>query len=571
VTKPKIAARPIVPLVVTLGKPATEEVSKGRLALFRWLGRQITKEVCVLEPPRGTIYVDFNQLQFEPEVIRKQIAKINLNRRHSRAIVLLDLSQNQYGILSDPFLYHVALESRDIVAQGKERFVAILLPDLPADGSIFWLPFHDTALGPLSDRIVVISNTGEHRWLIGERQLRKTFAKEYGKRQNDLAGYTMMGDQFRSKIVRKVGHFELVREGESECARYFFDASMAIEELSHLLQDRFQAIARQADEQLCVLAHDDERSPWLVQSAMLATDALDIQVIPLPPLSEIASKHISPNLSVLCVGVASTGATFRLLIRRLSELGARLAPRAVAAIGTRLMCSSEDGSVRLESLVDMDNQSVSRSECIQCRLGLPYSNPMHEEYLQLRAFDLWDMIQSYEWKEEEYGPAGARLFRETPDLERVFKAHGGWLAYKIDVLLANLGVRNEVVVVCPDEGIINELVAMLRPRFKQRLVAVQVPRPVLDSITDGERLPSIDEAHEEGWRRQLRHLAKENSAQVVLLDEFNASGDTARAMYSLLGSFGIRPIAYVPVINRKPSFSLGTVPVTSLYDLPAPR
>jgi orotate phosphoribosyltransferase-like protein len=57
----------------------------------------------------------------------------------------------------------------------------------------------------------------------------------------------------------------------------------------------------------------------------------------------------------------------------------------------------------------------------------------------------------------------------------------------------------------------------------------------------------------------------------VIVDEFNASGRTARAMISVLKGFGLRPMAYIPVLNRLPAYAIEGVPIHALYEVPSPR
>jgi hypothetical protein len=283
---------------------------------------------------------------------------------------------------------------------------------------------------------------------------------------------------------------------------------------------------------------------------------------------------------VLLVDFVNTGATFSLLARRLRALEVRLAPRAIAAMAVLPEFNSRDDRIVVKPLMRVDRQTVLPSSCLQCQLGIPYTDPWSEEYLTIRTFDFWDMMLSFKWRPETFGPKSARLFRETPDLENLFERYGDWLAYKIDIVLTYIGVQNEVVVVCPDEPIVNRLMAKLRPRFQQRLVAIHIPRNVLDLIgaqsdlTVESVLRTVgDEGNDDGWLRQLRYLASHRSlAHIAVIDEFNASGTTAKAILALLHEFGLRPTAYIPVINWDPVASVpGSVPVYPLYHLPRAR
>ncbi|MFE0131829.1 hypothetical protein ACFWY6_09660 [Streptomyces sp. NPDC059037] len=56
-----------------------------------------------------------------------------------------------------------------------------------------------------------------------------------------------------------------------------------------------------------------------------------------------------------------------------------------------------------------------------------------------------------------------------------------------------------------------------------------------------------------------------------MLDEFRASGHTARAMLSLLLNREIQPVAYIPILDFSDETDLDGLPVRPLYRIRATR
>src|SRR4029453_18185695 len=90
--------RRIIPLVIPLGRPIPEQVSKERLELFRWLASGLTDAECILDPPQDTINLNFSDPNEEPQRIRELLAGVLYSRRSSNAVVIIDLSSSCFGV-----------------------------------------------------------------------------------------------------------------------------------------------------------------------------------------------------------------------------------------------------------------------------------------------------------------------------------------------------------------------------------------------------------------------------------------------------------------------------------------
>src|SRR5262249_35005002 len=149
-----------------------------------------------------------------------------------------------------------------------------------------------------------------------------------------------------------------------------------------------------------------------------------------------------------------------------------------------------------------------------CIARLPHTPPpSDEEFLGIRAYDMWKMLLEFEWRSETYGPSGLPRLPTLPQFDLIFKQYGDWIAFKVDRLVTEVAFagrsHDELVYVCPAEPAMQQLISRLKPRRDDRSVAVQIPRDVLDRLKEGdETVVDLDAA--DGWARQLRLLAEQD-------------------------------------------------------------
>jgi hypothetical protein len=181
-----------------------------------------------------------------------------------------------------------------------------------------------------------------------------------------------------------------------------------------------------------------------------------------------------------------------------------------------------------------------------------------------------------------YGAPEKELYDYIPDFGPLFERYGDWIAHKYGQLLDHLDYGGDVVVVHPDEGRAGQLVRSLQLRVEQRLVAVAIPRRVLTDVGEQTVAPydvfqQASSAAEIGhdladWQRQLLQLRSQHGLALVLgMDEFNASGRSARAMVDLLHAFGVQVGAYLPFLDRHPTGPVPDVATQALYEIESPR
>ena len=257
------------------------------------------------------------------------------------------------------------------------------------------------------------------------------------------------------------------------------------------------------------------------------------------------------------------------MVGRLQALGAKVTPEALTVMVTGGDLSLEADGIRLRALCGPYSRGrVSRDNCVQCSLNLPYTPAKREEQIGIRAFDMWEICFESGWGKEQFGAPLKQRYLHLPDLRQVFSKHGNWIAYKVYYLLKTLGADGELAFVCPAEANVEELVLRLGILLQNRQVTIRVPPTV---IRGRNWAREVSQREDQDWHRQLRHLKRQHFSTVVIIDEIAGRKTTADGLVRLLRSFKIEPFAYVPIIDFSPDRPLRGVPTYPLYRIPNPR
>ena len=562
---------------VRLARGVSEPLDEARLDFHRWLSRFIEPD----RPRRshqkkGTTNLDIDQIRLEPQKIASLLDTPSTDTKAGHIIV--DLSANAYRLLRDPFLGHLA----DVMAgwiEERDHVVFALLVARPSRSSLFWQSLNGVATSA-KGRLFVIDSRGEVTPLGAEIAGLPELLPEYADRLGELKDGR---GALEPHVLRRVGHFNSLIDAKRdqatgqylECGHFAWDASAAVNETADELVSKIRS-GGGCQEHGLILA--PTRTTWMKEVALSASQVLGKELVTLG--GESGSKA-PPALStagnfVLCDTVAS-GATIRKVVQQLNAWDRpALAPVLSVFGATRGVRLSDTEYLEVESLRAVELPTV-QAPCPQCLAGVEFSPPdLTDEPLRgLSAFDFWEMVLSFDWGREPYGAPQATRFDRIPDFRRVFQEYGDWIAFKYDALLQYLQFGREVVIVCPDEEAVQALVDHLRGRFEERLVAVAIPRRV---ITHVKRLRSRSalgrweaQTPEPDWSRQLRHLRATREASVVVIDEFNASGSTVKAICRLLDHYDVAPSAYLPFWDRAPRTQLPGLRAYAMYTIDSPR
>jgi hypothetical protein len=546
--------------VVRLSTASPESVDDGRRQFHEWIAKHIVRHVAARRPAETTKCLPSEQIRSRPRLLGEL-----LNLPHAgedRVIAIIDFSLNHYEELSENILRSIALCAADF-ARDSNRVCVIMLPQLPHHShSAFWKPLVEV---PVSGGTVLVYNNEGKVKSHGRPRARSDLGQVYERKQQELIGTRQ--ERFDDKIIRRMGHFEI---SKAHCSRYFFDGTRGVHELSYLLPEKINQLVPRTSMARTELIVPDNVDLWMGDAVTIACGRLKIRQMKWPTVANGAVPPPNEHSRYLvALDFVSSVARYRTIVDEMRSAGYKLHDFAVAAF-LAMDYADEDDLPRLFPITRVSVDRVPRRECIQCELGLPFTEKYRDELLGLRSYDAWDLLSHVQWSEETYGPPEHLRRKMQPDFVQLFKEFGDYLAYKLEMVLRYVVQGISVAAVCPDEPAIEAIINRMQPWADYRIVAVRIPRAVLDHADQAGPADILENGKLTEWSHQLTHLADRN-ANVVLLDESNGSNRTARQMIKILAAFGIRPRAYTPIFNFVPNELLDGIRVVALYDIPSPR
>lgn len=578
-------ARPL-PLVtarqITVARDAPEPVADERGDFYQWLGETLVGRSVSIGPAGDTVYITSEELTYESFKIADYLGKTLPTGRGPQFLVI-DLAATPYSQLCESLLIGVADTVQLWAAQAANRSLAILLPAFPHTRSEFWPALSSLAEGrEPAAKLVVISNDGTIRWLHGDSgSLRRDFTSVYPLKQDPPQRDPR--ERMSGQIVRRLGHYASRERNGPLCKRYFFDTGHAAPEIAELAE-RWLRTTVLADPDvpgdLLLLSKDrqtglDEAIAGIAADLRLDFGTFDSEGGVFGPDGKPLDGVAIHSTVVLFFAVVGKRQKFERIIRNMRREGIRLAPRAWTVLATDDEAELADTVPPLDVERTVSRKTSRRQDCEQCTIGLPHTDPLREHHT-LRTFDAWEILLTSKWGEERVAPTPeGSFFRYAPDMGDVFDNYGNWIASKVISLLRTRGLAPaSTVFVFPDEERIKRLLVRISTLMRGRPVTIRIPSEVLGHRTsaDGRSAAGVrrGRASSDIWERQLHHL-RGSRDKVVMLDEFRASGHTARAMLSLLLNREIHPVVYVPILDFSDETDLDGLPVHPLYRIRATR
>ncbi|MCX4671046.1 hypothetical protein OG453_30870 [Streptomyces sp. NBC_01381] len=565
---------------ITVARDAPEPVADERGHFYRWLGETLVGRSVSIGPAGDTVYITSEELTYESFKIADYLGK-TLPKGRGLHFLVIDLAATPYSQLCESLLIGVADTVQLWAAQAADRSLAILLPAFPHTRSEFWPTLRSLADGrDPAAKLVVISNDGAIRWLHGDSgSLRPDFESVYPLKQDPPQRDPR--ERMSGQIVRRLGHYASRERNGPLCKRYFFDTGHAAPEIAELAE-RWLHTTVLADpavpSDLMLLSKDrkkglDDAIAGIAGDLRLRFGTFDSEGGVFDPDGNPLDAADIHGTVVLFFAVVSKRQKFERIIRNMRRAGIRLAPRAWTVLATDDEAEIADTVPPLDVERTVRRKASRQQDCEQCTIGLPHTDPLREHHT-LRTFDAWEILLTSQWGAERVAPEGS-FFRYAPDMGDVFDNYGNWVASKVISLLLTRGlVPASTVFVFPDEERIKRLLVRISTLLRGRPVTIRIPSEVLGHHTsaDGRSVAGVRRGRTSSdiWERQLHHLRGSRS-KVVMLDEFRASGHTARAMLSLLLNREIQPVAYIPILDFSDETDLDGLPVHPLYRIRATR
>jgi hypoxanthine phosphoribosyltransferase len=208
-------------------------------------------------------------------------------------------------------------------------------------------------------------------------------------------------------------------------------------------------------------------------------------------------------------------------------------------------------------------------ECPLCRLSLPFSREANDdtEPFMLTTYDMWSMAAEVGFKTEEDVPAYRKGLTSVPNYPEMIEKNGAWLASKIRARLRARpeGFPADAIIVCPDERGSRVLTEYLK--LVLGVSVIRIPRNVINQFAGSSDSITQDiesyKAQRPAWYSELQASTR---ADIVVMDEFNASGKSLRGINKLLLALGKSVKCYFPLNDLNPNWSQQCgVPTYTLY------
>ncbi|MFS8086092.1 MAG: hypothetical protein ACMG6H_10715 [Acidobacteriota bacterium] len=478
-------------------------------------------------------------------LVQAAIAEATANRSGKFDLLLVDFSNNSFGLLRDPILMQLAgVFEEQCTSRACSNFV-LLLPESPASETASMQQFAATAQKLAHYKLVITANDGTHvlfpkkGWKISA--LRDRYIKLRKNFEDDA--FT----RFENKIVRRLGHFKRARHGGG-CRLYSYTSDNCETELQELIENWWAKKEDRPD----AIVYDSRSNRSLITAIKAFAESKGLRFYRVQDLFSIqseATKATAHSSCVLFLDVIETGNTLLSHATKLSQLNIKIDQEVIAAISKGTNTITRIGEYVVASFCSRDREPET-TECVQCRLALPFSNDDEESFVGLRAFDMWQMAWEVGWESEQQVPdnvgEGYELVPRYPDL---VGRYGDWIAYKMEKLYQRLSYPNNIFAIHPDEPGANAISEKLQLRFKNKLSVVKVPRGV---IKEAQSLKNswaniVEREKDQVWIKQLESLS---NASAFITDIFNASGSTFQSLYELLKFYGISVFCYFPFVDR---------------------
>ncbi len=476
-------------------------------------------------------------------LVNKAILECLPNAR-SFHLLLIDFSNNSFGLLRDPILMQLSKVLAQLSGTGICSNFILLLPELPPVESASIQQFIANAERQPDSRLVAVANNGDALWLPKTGKvisLKPRYIKLLQSLEIEVA------ERYRRKIVKRLGHFRRARH-DGRCRLYSYTADNCEQELLQLLKTWWSKTKPKPDS----ILYDSSSNQSLISAIKALCTSKNVPFYRVKDLFEIpeeAGKAAEHKSATLVTDVIETGATVIKQLTSLKELGIFINKEILAAIA-KGSNRQKLGDFRITSFASVDAEPET-DRCIQCQLGLPTTSDAVDRFDTLRAFDLWYMADEVGWEGERDVPRNiGKGYQLVPKFKEMLEAHGDWIAYKMEKLYKTLTYPENIFVIHPKEDGADEVSKKLNVRFDGKLSVVQVPRPAIKLAQSANNLwePIVTKQGSNlEWVEQLRSLSNANA---LITDTFNASGSTFLSLSALLKLFGIPIFCYFPFVDR---------------------
>jgi hypothetical protein len=364
----------------------------------------------------------------------------------------------------------------------------------------------------------------------------------------------------RQKLVRQHGHFFRYREGtHHHCVYYYYyDGQHCTNEITFLLAETLDKPGLKSR----IVLLEDPNFDWLKGGVEAATikSQHSLRTFKLTDPGLGIDGQV-PDEPIIILSICDTADNFSKIIGALLQLNPACNPHVISLMSTE--GSSEERGRRIVSVgqsqytinyfLKVGQPKYPAGQCRQCRCNVPPSSSRDFETdpAHLSSFAMWSMIIESGLKGEQDVPQGRPSLGLVPDFPELIDKNGPYIARKMHKTLTTMkgSLPRDPIVICPDEIGAKALADALTHLFKYTVN--RVPREVIDKRS---QVPAnASDTGDNTWILQLQSLqARNDETELIVLDEFNATGGTRTRLRELLERFGLGVRCYFSLFDFNP-------------------
>lgn len=520
--------------------------------------------------------INHRQIVYKPNeiqnIILSEFRKLADSGVNHVDFCLIDFTGNPFVSIRDPLLLALSYSIIGACEKNECKHFAILLPELPGEKSASVMQFKRLPELISEDfKVVFLANDGERFTFSSNSYSFPDIKNDYINAIDELYG----NPEFRleQKCIRRLGHFQNhYYQGDSKTCRpysyYMYDCSS---ELKTLFDAWWQGTNNNYEIILFDLRNNSEFREAIV--AFAEENVLRVERIIDVLDNKIDVKDlIDYGEIVLVLDVVDSGTKLKQYVEALEALGLRIAQNIAVAINKTGSKTNKIGDFKIHGFLSKPVYRLEE-ECIQCKLGLPFSDDRGESFMRIRSYDMHYMVNDVGWESEPKVevPKIGLPYPKLPIFSKMLNDYGDWIVYKMYMLLRDNNLPDSWFIIRPDEPDAMTISENLQRCTDYKITVISVPKKCINDVQSNNDkwetvLPKLKNAY---WVEQIKKTTKDSSA--LILDIINASDSTALSLINLVTCFDRNPFAYSCIIDYMPASSKITIPKNSLYKWNNPR
>ncbi len=570
-------------LIIKMGTAGISPVKSEEIALHDQVAKYLMGHSGIIKnDTQYTIPINYNEAVHEVSVlgskVLSQLRKFNRSIPLYDRVAVVDFTSNPFFILREPLLLALANGMLESIKDSTCQNFILVTPKMPGDEGAFVEKLgHMTQLaGAMKYSIYLVSANGgvkhfshnQEPVLSKEDALIELFQEVQGDPLQKL----------EAKCVRRLGHFRKTSvQGNVKCRQFSYIMHDCNEELLHLLEQWWSELPDSIGAIVYDLGNNHEFKEAVLTHAS-KKEILAERIDDVLKNEDLAHSMVGDKRVVLIVDVVDSGETLQYYLSKLKVAGLKIHDKALTAINkgghkTTLLA----GQISVDGLVARDSDVVM-DWCPQCGLDLVPTSEIAEDFLMLRTYDFFFMLEKVGWEAEpvtEIPQNGGEGYERVPNFTKMLEEFGDWIAFKLYNAISTRNVPDNWFVLQPEEAASSALSVRLNECMPEELTVVRVPRSVIDEaqLTGNVWSDLLVKHQSSEWANQLRSMS---NAGALVLDIFNGSDSTCRSLKALLIQVELWFFSYACLVDFNPSIERqhGSEPVSnriSLHDWHCPR